>query len=262
MLTISSPTITTLFLLSLLHALTTTAHPARHAIEKRQSVPIVMGLASTYGAVAHTTLTSTGNTVITGSCGTSPGTAITGFPPGVCTVSTSAGGTAAFNAEAACLTAYNNAKGAVVTDALPSVELGGLTLPPGVYSFPASAASLSTTLTLNGASDPNGQWIFQITTTFKTAVGAGVILINGAQAGNVYFQVGTSATIAGATSLMGNVLAYTSVAVAGGASNNGTLCALNGAVTLIDNALTAVTNTNTTKESCVTLLGVRVCVLG
>ena len=76
-------------------------------------------------------------------------------------------------------------------------------------------------------------------------MGSGVKLINGAQLGNVYFQVGSSATIAGATTLMGNLLAYTSVAVASAASNNGTICALNGAVTLIDDALTAVTTTKT-----------------
>jgi hypothetical protein len=70
-------------------------------------------------------------------------------------------------------------------------------------------------------------------------VNAKVVLTNGAQACNVYFVVGSSATIAGGTALMGNVLAYTSIAVGSAASNKGTLCALNGAITLIDDALTA-----------------------
>jgi hypothetical protein len=211
------------------------AHPP---LEKR-SLPVVMGLAKTFGAIAATTLTSTGDTVITGDCGTCPGTAITGFPPGVCTGTTSAGGTAACNAEAACLTAYNNAKSATPATALPSSNLGGVTLPPGIYTFPTSGVTLSTTFTANGTANPHGQWIFQISTTFATSVGSKVVLINGAQACNIYFQVGSSATIAAGSALQGNILAYTSIAVGKGSSNKGTLCALNGAVTLIDDALTA-----------------------
>ena len=118
-------------------------------------------------------------------------------------------------------------------------------LAPGVFTFPASAASMSSTLTLDGASDPTGQWVFQIATTFSTAVGSRVLLINGAQAGNVYFQVGSSATVAGATLLQGNVLTYTSISVGSAVSSNGTLCALNGAVSLIDDTLVAATTTTT-----------------
>jgi hypothetical protein len=211
------------------------AHPA---IEKR-SLPVVMGLAGTFGAIASTTLTSTGNTVITGDCGTCPGTAIVGFPPGVCTGTTSAGGTAACNAEAACLTAYNNAKGASPSTALPSPDLGGVTLPPGVYTFPASGVTLSTTFTADGATNHHGQWIFKIASTFTTAVGSKIVLKNGAQACNIYFQVGSSVTIAAGSALQCNILAYTSISVGSAASNNGTLCALNGAITLINDALKA-----------------------
>jgi Ice-binding-like len=211
------------------------AHPA---IENR-AAPVVMGLAKTFGAIAASTLTSTGDTVITGDCGTCPGTAITGFPPGKCTGTTSAGGTAACNAEAACLTAYNNAKGLAPTEALNSSDLGGLTLAPGVFTFPTSGVTLTGTLTLDGATNPDGQWIFQITTTFMTAVNAKVVLEGGAQACNVYFQVGSSATILAGTKLKGNILAYTSISVGSAASNKGTFCALNGAITLIDDALTA-----------------------
>jgi len=218
------------------------AYPSTGKSIEKRSAPIVLGLAETFGAIAATTLTSTGGTVITGDCGTCPGTAITGFGtgnPGECTGTTSAAGTAACNAEAACLSAYGNASALVSTTTLASSDLGGLTLAPGVFTFPTSAVSLSTTLTLNGATNPDGQFIFQITTTFATAANSAVVLINGAQACNVYFIVGSSATIAGTTALQGNVLAYTSVAVGSEASNKGTLCALNGAVTLIDDALTA-----------------------
>jgi hypothetical protein len=212
------------------------AHPS---MEKR-SAPVVMGLAKTFGAIAATSLSNTGSTVITGDCGTCPGTSITGFLPGVCTGTTSAGGTAACNAEAACLTAYNNANGLVPTVALTSADLGGLTLAPGVYTFPTSGATLSTTLTVDGATNHNGQWIFQIATTFTTSVGSKVVLKNGAQACNIYFKVGSSATIAGGSTLLGNVLAHTSISVGSATSNNGTLCALNGAISLIDDALKAI----------------------
>jgi Ice-binding-like len=104
---------------------------------------------------------------------------------GVCTGSIDAGNTAACNAEAACLTAYNAAEALVPTSTL-STDLGGLTLPPGVYTFTTLNAALSTTLTLNGTSNTKGQFIFQIKTTFTTsATTAKVSLIGGAQACNV-----------------------------------------------------------------------------
>ncbi|KND89221.1 hypothetical protein TOPH_06090 [Tolypocladium ophioglossoides CBS 100239] len=209
------------------------AHPT---VEKR-GPPIVMGLAKTYGAIAATTLTSTGATLITGDCGACPGTAITGFPP--CTGVTVARGTAACDAEAACLSAYTNAQAMTPTIALSVPDLGGLTLVPGAYTFPTSAVTLTGILTLNGASNANGQFIFLITTTFGAMGASQVKLINGAQAGNVYFIVGSSATVGAAAALQGNILAYTSISVSSEASNKGTFCALNGGVTLIDNALTA-----------------------
>jgi hypothetical protein len=115
-----------------------------------------------------------------------------------------------------------------------------LTLGPGVYDFSTSSAVLSTTLTLNGTGDTSSQFIFQIDTTFETsATTSEVVLIDGAQASNVYFIVGSSATLAAGTQLQGNVLAYTSISVDSAVSVNGTLGALNGAVTLIDDAILA-----------------------
>ena len=109
------------------------------------------------------------------------------FPPDVCIGTTSAGGIASLSAEAACLSVYNNAEGLMVTQALLSVRLGEMTLGPGVYSFPASAATLSSALTLDGSTDALREIIFQIATSFGTVVGSEVALVNGRQAGNVYF---------------------------------------------------------------------------
>ena len=217
----------------------TAAHPTSE-MEKRQTTPaILMGAAAGWGAIAASTLTNVGNTVITGSCGTYPGSEMTGFPPGVCTVAYSTCGTGASDAEAACLNAYNNAAAKVPTAALPASDLGGVTLPPGVYTFPTSAATLTGILTLDGATNPRGQWIFQIISTFGASEASQILTINGAQACNVYFIVGSSATVKAGAELVGNILAYTSISATDGASNKGSWCALNGEVTLINNALTA-----------------------
>lgn len=229
-----SPTIALFIILSLQSACSLAA-----PLVSLRDVAVFMGAAASFGTVSYTTLTSTGETVITGDAGVFPGSDIPGFPPGLITGTTSAAGIAAFNAKASCLTAYNNAAGLVSTEALASADLGNLTLGPGVYTFPTSAASLSTTLTLDGTSNPNGQFVFQISSTLATSVGSEIVLIGGAQACNVYFAVGSSVTILANSTLQANILAYTSISVAEAASNNGTLCALNGAVTLINNALIA-----------------------
>jgi hypothetical protein len=187
------------------------SHPSPEKNIEKRFIPLDLGLAKTYGTVAATTLTSTGNTSITGDCGTCPGTAINGFPPGKCSGTTSAGETAACGAEAACLTAYNDARAAGPTVALPATDLGGLTLDPGVYTFPKSAGTLTGAVTLNGTLDSNGQFIFLLESTFKSAAASQIVLINGAQACNVYIIVGSSATVGTASELQGNIIAYTSV---------------------------------------------------
>ncbi|EPE30966.1 hypothetical protein GLAREA_03933 [Glarea lozoyensis ATCC 20868] len=219
-----------LLLLSLTHA---------SPLEKC-SVPLQMGLAKSFAALSATTLTSTGATALTGVSGVGdggvwPGTAIVGFPPGTASGQLEAGTVTAQDGEAACLTAYNAALALVPTAALPSSDLGGVTLEAGVYTFPSSAVVLSSTLTLSGA----GQFVFQILTTFEAAAAAKVVLANGAQACNVYFIVGSSATIGAAAEMKGNIIAYTAIGASEAASNSGTWCALNAAVTLIDNALQA-----------------------
>ena len=112
--------------------------------------------------------------------------------------------------------------------------------PPPSSNTVLISQSLSTTLTLNGTGNPNGQWIFQIRTTFATtAVTSKIVFLGGGQACNVYFIVGSSAFIGAYSTLLGNILVYTSIATGNGTSNKGTFGALHGAVTLIDDALTA-----------------------
>jgi len=226
-------------LLALCLAQLSTFSHALPVLEERAAA-IVLGAASSFGAIAATSLASSGATNITGNAGTYPGSSDTGFGPGVVSGSIDTANTASANAEAAILTAYNDASALAVTQTLASSDLGGLILGPGVYNFPTQNAVLSTTLTLNGATNPNGQFIFRIHTTFVTAATLSkVVLIGGAQACNVYFIVGSSATINAGSTLQGNILAYTAIAVKSGASNVGTLGALNAAITLIDNKLTS-----------------------
>jgi len=108
-----------------------------------------------------------------------------------------------------------------------------------VYTFPTQAVTLTGNLTLDAAGNSKKQFIFKIGTTFTAAAAAQVILINSAQPCNVYFIVGTSATIGAAAKMQGNILAYTAIGASNAASNQGTWCALNAAVTLINNALVA-----------------------
>jgi hypothetical protein len=125
------------------------------------------------------------------------------------------------------------------TAVLPSPNLGGITLTPGVYVFPAAAVTLAGTLVLNALGNPKGKFIFQVKTTFSAAAATKVVLVGGAQACNVYFVLGSSAAIGAAAQMQRNILAYTAISAADAASNNGTWCALHAAVTLIDNGLAA-----------------------
>jgi hypothetical protein len=237
---ITSHAASTLLSLLLLSPLITANPVTPNPLHKRAL--LTMGRCAVFGAIAATTLTNTGATVITGDCGTCPGTSITGFPPGTCTLKES-DTTVACNAEADCQTAFTSgvAKKPTCTT-LASSNLGGQTLAPGVYCFPTSGVTMTGNLTLNGASNKNGQWVFEIVSTLTTAVGAEVLLENGAQACNAYFLIGSSATLGASGKLQGNFIAYTSITVGAGTSNKGTLAALNAAVNLDDNALNAITS--------------------
>jgi len=212
------------------------SHPT--ALIEQRAAAITLGAAETFGVIAATTITNGGLSVVTGTCGVFPGPADSGFPPGVCTGGIDLNNAPAQAAEAGCLSAFNAASNLVVTEILPSPILGGAagqTLGPGVYSFPASGVTASGVLTLNGPA--TGQWIFKITTTFTTAAGFKVVLINGALAKNVFFIVGTSSTLGAGSLIAGNILAHTAITLGGGAAINGTLCAITAAVNLSANKI-------------------------
>ena len=196
-----------------------------------------LGTASSFAVLGGQTVTNTGPSVITGDLGVSPGSAVVGFPPGVVIGATHAADAVALQAQSDLTTAYNDAAGRTPATAVPS-DLGGLTLTTGVYSN-ATSIGLTGTVTLDGQGDPNAVFIFQAGSTLITASNSTVALINGAQACNVYWQVGSSATLGTNSSFVGNVMALTSIAAQTGTTVSGRVLARNGAVTLDSNVITA-----------------------
>lgn len=147
------------------------------------------------------------------------------------------GDATAMTAQGDLTVAYNNAAGAAGGAVLPA-DIGGLTLPPGVYRTTSGQPSLGITgiLTLDGGGDPNAVWIFQVVSTVTTASGnSQVNLIGSAQAQNVFWQVGSSATLGTNTSFTGNIMALASITLDTGATLNGRALAQTGAVTLDSN---------------------------
>ena len=211
--------------------------------------PVHLGSAASFSVLAGSAITNTGSTVIYGDIGLSPttGAAITGFPPGtvsgtIYTVDIFGPAGSVSNpglltlAKNDLTTAYLDAAGRPTTQTI-STELGGTTLGPGVYDSLAGTFGITGTLTLDGGGDPNAVFIFKMSTTLITETGSVVNLINSAHVCNVYWQVGSSATIKAGSVFVGNVLALTSITVNTGATVDGRLLARNGAVTLDGNTV-------------------------
>lgn len=191
-----------------------------------------LGQSAAFAVLGGSAVTNTGPSIVSGELGVSPGTAVTGFPPGlVINGSIHSADAVALQAQSDLVIAYNVLAGQALTATLTGSDLGGLTLGPGVYRF-ASSAQLTGTLTLDARGDPAAVFIFQIGSTLTTASAANVLLINGGRDCNVYWQIGSSATLGTGTTLAGSILALTSITLNTNASVSGRLLARNGAVTL------------------------------
>ena len=197
-----------------------------------------LGTAASFGVLGGSTVTNTGPTVVQGDVGTSPGTAITGFPPGIAIGVLHSADAVAAQAQSDATIAYNALAAQATQTNLTGQDLGGLTLTPGVYDFDTSAA-LTGTLTLDAQGNPNAVFIFRTGSTLVTASASRVVIINGGSGCNVFWQVGSSATFGTTSSIIGNVLALTSITLNSGASVAGRLLARNGAVTLDSNSVSA-----------------------
>jgi hypothetical protein len=203
--------------------------------------PIGLGTASAFAVLAGTTVTNTGSSTISGDVGVSPGTAVTGFSSVTQSNGTvDAGNPAAAQAQSDLTTAYGDAASAGPSTSVPA-DLTGLTLSPGVYA--GGAIGLSGTVTLNGNDNPDAVFIFRAASTLITGPSSKVVLTNGAQACNVFWQVTSSATLGTASVFDGTIMALTSITADTGASVAGRLLARNGGVTLQANTITTPTCT-------------------
>jgi hypothetical protein len=205
-----------------------------------QSV-VNLGTAANFGILGASTVTNTGPTIITGeNLGLSPGTSVTGFPPGIVVAPNQQNITDATAAQAQldAAAAYNYIAGLANPAALPS-ELSGLTLTPGLYKN-ASAVTLTTgNLTLDAQGNSNAVFIFQIGSSLITLGNTKIVLVNGAQAKNIFWQVGSSATLGVNSVFQGTILSFSSITIQTSATLTGRALALNAAVTLDTDIVTA-----------------------
>ena len=199
--------------------------------------PVALRSAASFVVLAGSTVTSTGPTSVTGDLGVSPGTAITGFPPGAIVGASYAGTPPAAQAIADLTTAYNDAAGRTLCAVTVAGNLGGQTLPPGLYKSTSSLEVSSSTLTLDAQGDDDAVFIFQMASTLTTTDGRQVILINGAKSANVFWQVGTSATLGTTSSFQGTIMADQAVTLNTGASLNGRALARIAAADLDSNTI-------------------------
>ncbi|MEO8267189.1 MAG: ice-binding family protein [Ilumatobacteraceae bacterium] len=196
--------------------------------------PVGLGTAASFSVLGGQTVTNTGPSVITGGIGLSPGSAITGFPPGTVNGTIHAADAVALQAEADLTTAYNDAASRSTSAAI-SADLGGQRLLPGVYT--GGTLGLTGTLTLDAQGDPDAVFVFQSASTLITASSSNVVMVNGGNACRVFWQVTSSATLGTNSVFIGTVLALTSITATTGAVLYGRLLARNGAVTLDNNKI-------------------------
>jgi uncharacterized repeat protein (TIGR01451 family) len=200
-------------------------------------LPVALRSAGTFTVLAGSTVTNTGFTTVVGDVGLSPGSAVTGFPPGTVT-----GGAIhvndgpAVSAQADLSTAYLDALGRSVAPVTVSGDLSGQTLPPGLYKS-TSSLGIAGVLTLDGQGNANSVFIFQIASSLTTGTGSQVVLIGNANPANIFWQVGSSATLGTYSSFSGTILAYQSITLTTGATLNGRALAEIGAVTLDSNPM-------------------------
>jgi len=193
---------------------------------------IIMGSVNTYGILAGSTVTCAGAPgTINADVGVSPGSTTTGFPPCTITGAIHLADAVAGTAQGDLTTLYNQLAGMACGTTVTPADLGGRTLAPGVYCA-ATSMGVTGVVTLDGQGDANAVFVFQIGSTLTTGTIAEIALIGGAQAKNVWWQVGSSATLGTGTTFRGNITALTSITLVDNATMLGRALARNGAVSL------------------------------
>jgi hypothetical protein len=202
--------------------------------------PVNLGSAANFDALASSTITNTGPTIVTGGdLGLSPGSAVTGFPPGTLTPPAMFHVTdpTAAQAQLDLTTAYIYTAGLAGGAVLPG-DMSGLTFAPGLYTNATTVMLSAGNVTLDAQGNANAVFIFQVGSTLTTLGSTQVVLAGGAQAKNVFWQVGSSATLGTNSIFKGTIMALQSVTLDTGANMVGRALARNGGVTLDTNMIT------------------------
>jgi hypothetical protein len=199
------------------------------------TAPVDLGSDSTFAVIGGSTVTSSGESVVTGDLAVSPGAAVVGFPPGTLNGTLYVSDATAVQAQDDLVTAFGDATGR--SGQLIDGDLTGLTLTPGVYGAAAGLA-LAGTLTLDAQGDPNAVFILQAASTLVTAANSDVDLVGGAQACNVFWAVGSSATLGSESAFSGTILAATAITLGSALTLEGRALARDAAVTIVDDTVT------------------------
>lgn len=194
--------------------------------------------AEDFGVLAASTVTNTGPSVVADDLGLSPGTSVTGFPPGTVLGTQHITDGVAAQAQLDLTAAYLDAANRTENPIIVAGNIGAQTLIPGLYRSVSTLAISSGDLTLDAGGNVNAVWIFQIASTLTLTSARQIILAGGAQAKNIFWQVGSSATLGTTSVFKGTIMALHSITAQTGATIEGRLLARNAAVTLDSNAVT------------------------
>jgi hypothetical protein len=216
---------------------TITSTPLATATAQVVQTPVNLNSAAGFAVLASTTITNSGPTTICGNLGLSPGTAVTGAPVLSCGGVLHVNDTTAATAEGDLTTAYNDAAGRT-TPALLAGNLGGLTLYPGLYKSTSSLAISSGDLTLDAQGNANAVFIFQIASTLIISPARQVILAGGAQAANIFWQVGTSCALGTTVNFKGIIMAHDQITFDTGAMLEGRALSQIAQVTFLTSTIT------------------------
>jgi hypothetical protein len=214
------------------------SNPTVIPVQGTAMATVAMAGTSSLAVLAGSSVTNTGATNITGDLGLSPGTSVGGFPPGILNGTLRINDAIATQAKLDLTAAYNDAAGRTSTDIVTlSGNIGGLTLTPGLYKSTSSIAISSGDLTFDAKGNPDAVFIIQIASTLTTTSGRQVILAGSASAANIFWQVGTSATLGTTSVFKGTIMAMQSITLNTGASLTGKALARNGGVTMAGNTI-------------------------
>ncbi len=200
------------------------------------AVAIPLGAADSFAILAGSGITNTGPTTVTGDIGTYATTSYVGSASVTQNGTNHAGDSVTQNAKTALVTAYNNAAGQGPTSPIVGLTLGGKTLTKGVYNS-ASTIDLTGTVTLNGEGDTSAVFVIQAGSALTTATSSSVVLINGARSCNVFWQIGSDATLGVSSTFIGTLLVQNNIVLGTGAVVTGRVLASVGAVTLDSNTI-------------------------